>query len=86
MSEHRCRFPFAVLAVVLALPVSTAAQTPDAKPPHPTLEDLFRVKALGGLQVSPGRGEILYTVRTVNLQKNEANTDIWLLNLSELAD
>jgi len=62
-----------------------AAQGAASSAAHPTLEDLFKVKALGGLQVSPNGAAILYTVRTADLEKNQANTDVWLLTLPERA-
>jgi len=83
MPQRLCRFPFLVLATMLALPALAPAQAPDPGAAHPTLEDLFKVKGLGGVQVSPDGRQILYTVRTANLPKNEVNTDIWMLNLSE---
>src|SRR5574341_898409 len=52
---------------------------------HPTLEDVFKVKALGSAQVSPDGQQIVYTVRAADLEKNQANTDIWLFTLPERA-
>lgn len=78
--------PFGILALVLigaVLPATGRAQTSSARPVHPTLDDLFKVKALGGVQMSPDGQQVLYTVRMVDLEKNQANTDIWLLNLPD---
>lgn len=85
MSSRSSRLVSLALVSVLAAPSAADAQTPRPQAPHPTLEDLFQAKALGDVQVSPdGRG-ILYTARTVNLEKNQVNTDIWLLSLPERA-
>ncbi|MBI2536649.1 MAG: S9 family peptidase [Gemmatimonadetes bacterium] len=62
-----------------------AAQSTAAAGAHPTLEDLFKVKALGGVQMSPDGQQVLYTARVADLEKNQANTDIWLLTLPERA-
>jgi dipeptidyl aminopeptidase/acylaminoacyl peptidase len=85
MSPRSSRFAALALVAVLAIPVGAGAQAPGPQVKHPTLEDLFKVKALGGVEVSPDGRQILYTVRTVNLEKNEANADIWLLSLPERA-
>jgi dipeptidyl aminopeptidase/acylaminoacyl peptidase len=83
MSQHSSRFASLALVAVLAAPAGLGAQTPGPQVKHPTLEDLFTVRTLGGVQVSPDGEQIVYTVRTVSLEKNEANTDIWLLSLPE---
>ncbi len=83
MLQRFRRSSFLVLAITLALPAVLAGQARDSGVAHPSLEDLFKVKGLGSLQVSPDGREILYTVRQANLPKNEVNIDIWMLNLSE---
>jgi len=75
-------------AVVAGLGAASPALMGQAATPagaHPTLEDLFKVKALGGVQMSPDGQAVLYTVRTADLAKNQSNTDIWLLTLPERA-
>lgn len=71
------RLPLGWLALVLAA-VPAWAQREDR---HPTLDDLFKVAALGSVQVSPDGSRVLYTVRTADLEHNQTNTDIWLLTL-----
>lgn len=44
----------------------------------PTLEDLFRYQNIGDAELSPDGSMALYTLRTVDLEENEANIDIWL--------
>lgn len=51
--------------------------------PRPRLEDLFEVAALGSLAFSPDGRQLLYTVRTADLEKNTTNTDIWLIALPD---
>jgi dipeptidyl aminopeptidase/acylaminoacyl peptidase len=46
---------------------------------HPTLEDLFTVKSIGGVEVSPDGEAVLYTVTESILEENETNVDIWLI-------
>ncbi len=66
----------AVLATffVLVLTGPAAAQQQAA----PALEDLFRYQAIGDARVSPDGTMALYTLRSVDLDENEADTDVWL--------
>jgi dipeptidyl aminopeptidase/acylaminoacyl peptidase len=76
------------LIAAMAVPLPSHAQGAAVSAPstqHPALEDLFKAKALGGVEVSPDGQGVLYTVRTVDLAKNQANTDIWLLSLPQQA-
>ncbi len=85
MSQRQLGILALALIGVIALPAGAPAQGPAAPPSHPTLEDLFKAKALGGVQMSPDGQQVLYTVRTADLEKNQTNTDIWLLTLPERA-
>jgi dipeptidyl aminopeptidase/acylaminoacyl peptidase len=84
--SYRCLLSLFLLATA-ALPVPTLARGQDAPQPlqHPTLDDLFKTAILGDLQVAPDGRSVLYTVRTADLEKNEWNTDVWLLTLPERA-
>jgi len=73
------------MMAVAAVPARLVAQASAPSVAHPSLEDLFKVKALGGVQMSPDGRRILYTVRAADLEKNQPNTDIWLLTLPERA-
>src|SRR5690606_38485852 len=44
----------------------------------PSLEDLFRCGASGDAQLAPDGAMALYTLRSGDLEENEANTEIWL--------
>ena len=61
-----------VILALLLVGGSAAAQQP------PELEDLFEYQAIGGAVLSPGGDMALYTLRTMDLEENEADTDIWL--------
>jgi len=45
----------------------------------PTLENLFTVKGVGGVQVSPDGGAVLYQVNRSDLEANETDSDIWIV-------
>jgi dipeptidyl aminopeptidase/acylaminoacyl peptidase len=47
--------------------------------PSPTLEELFRVDALGDVQLSPDGTRVLYTRRVTDLDGNRNTTHIWLV-------
>lgn len=69
-----------VLAIIASV---TALQAQEG--PRPRLEDVFSVAALGGLTFSPDGRQLLYTVRTADLEKNTTNTDIWMIALPDRA-
>lgn len=66
------------VAALLAAAVPAAAQ----QQAGPSLEDLFRYRAIGDAQLSPDGAMALYTLRSVDLEENEANTDIWLAHIA----
>ena len=47
-----------------------------------TLEDIYRVASIGGLQVSPDGARAAYTVTTSDLPRAKRATHIWLMDLS----
>ena len=65
-----------VLALV-AIPIS--GQQAPSEDSGPTLEDLFTVNGVGGVQVSPDGQAVLYQVNSSDLEENETDTDIWML-------
>ncbi|MDA0330291.1 MAG: S9 family peptidase [Gemmatimonadetes bacterium] len=65
--------PFIVASTALAAQSSTGDQA------GPTLEDLFTVKQIGSVRVSPAGDAILYTVTEADLEANERDADIWLV-------
>jgi len=71
----------ALSAALVAAPVaaSVSAQQTPGDNGGPTLEDLFTVKGVGGVQVSPDGQAVLYQVNSSDLEENETDTDIWLL-------
>ena len=47
-----------------------------------TLEDLYRVRSIGDLQVSPDGTRAAYTVTTSDLPRGKRTTHIWLLEMA----
>ncbi len=49
--------------------------------PHPmTLDDAFRVKNVENPKVSPDGKYVLYTVSSVDMKKDQATTDLWMVS------
>lgn len=66
------RVLIAAALLCAALPAAAQQQT------GPTLEDLFDYQSIGDAHLSPDGTIVLYTLRTMDLEANEADTDIWL--------
>lgn len=67
-----------LLSLTFVTAASVMAQTPK---PHPmTLDDAFRVKNVGNVKVSPDGNWVLYTVSSVDLKKDDATTDLWMVS------
>ncbi len=68
-----------VVFVSLGLVKSTgvAAQSNVDEQAGPTLEDLFTVRQLGSVRVSPAGDAVLYTVTEADLEANERDSDIF---------
>ena len=47
-----------------------------------TLEDIYRVASIGGLQVSPDGARVAYTITTSDLPHAKRATHIWLMDLA----
>ncbi|HIF39021.1 MAG TPA: S9 family peptidase [Gemmatimonadetes bacterium] len=65
-------------------PTPTRAQQGSAGKSTTTLEDVFEVKNIGGVAMSPSGNEVLYTLNTVDLKENDSDTNIWLVRRSEI--
>ena len=48
-----------------------------------TIEDLYKIKSVGDVQISNNGKEVLFTVTKHNLKKGESNSDIFLLDLTD---
>ncbi len=46
-----------------------------------TIEDLYRVKSVSDIHVSPDGGRILYTVGTPDLARARRTSQIWMMNM-----
>lgn len=46
-----------------------------------TLEDIYRIKGINGLSISPGGDKLLFSVTSYDLKKGKRNSEIHLLNL-----
>lgn len=73
------KFSVSAVTVITFLAVPVSGQQTPADNGGPSLEDLFTVKGLGGVQVSPDGQAVLYQVNTSDLEENEADTEIWML-------
>src|SRR5207248_1336986 len=62
--------------VVLFVAAAVAAQPKRAF----TIEDLYRVKGLGDLSLSPDRRMLLFTVTTSDLPRAKRSTKIWTMD------
>lgn len=79
MSSTRIGTITLALSMVLVTATGVAAQSAPGDRAGPTLEDLFTVKQIRSVQVSPGGDAVLYTVTEADLEANERDTDIWLV-------
>jgi dipeptidyl aminopeptidase/acylaminoacyl peptidase len=73
------RLPVTATAILTFVAAPAYGQQVEAGNSGPTIEDLFTVKRLGSVRVSPDGQAVLYTVNSTDLEENETNTDIWLL-------
>ena len=73
------RFPVSAATILALFAGQVAGQEAAADNGGPTLEDLFTVKSLGSVEVSPDGQAVLYTVNRADLNENETDTDIWML-------
>lgn len=70
------RNPFVAASLVLGLAGSLSAQ--QRRPV--TIDDLMRIKTVTDAEISPDGSRILYVVSVPNVEKNEHNSDIWLVS------
>ena len=69
------RLTLSLLVVLLiALPLRAA----DGKRPM-TIDDLFRFQRVADPQISPDGKHVVYTVASVDLEKNQTTTSLWLV-------
>src|SRR5262245_16642883 len=68
-----------VLAAALALAASLAALTPVAAEPRPiALDDLYALKEVSGVQISPDGKWVAYEVETVDAKRDKHDTDLYM--------
>lgn len=70
------------ISLALYNPISVETQQQIASKSFPDLENVFEVKNINSVAVSPSGSEILYTLNSVDLQENDSNVDIWLIRKS----
>ena len=74
-------FRMALSAVALASTAMVLAPPLAAQTPRPLeIEDQYLIKRVGSPQVSPDGEWVAYTVSTTNLEKDESNTQIWMVS------
>jgi dipeptidyl aminopeptidase/acylaminoacyl peptidase len=67
------RFRILILALLAAVPLAAA------RSPHPFgLDDLGRMKRVSDPEISPDGGWVAYTVRSVNVQEDKGDADLWM--------
>jgi dipeptidyl aminopeptidase/acylaminoacyl peptidase len=66
----------------VALLAATGAQ---AAPRGFTIDDLVRLERVGSPALSPDATRVIYTVRSTNMEKNKGNTQLWMLDLRNVA-
>jgi len=70
------RFRTLILAFLAAAPLAATASAPT---PHPFgLDDLGRMKRVSDPEISPDGGWVAYTVRSVSVQEDKGDTDLWM--------
>ncbi len=63
-------------ALILTLPVAAAEKRAF------TIEDLYKLKGVSGLSLSPDGSRLLFQVSTQDLRKAKRNTQVWMLDLA----
>ena len=58
-----------------------AASSAVAAPRGFAVEDLVRLERVGSPALSPDASRVVYTVRSTNMEKNKANTQLWMIDL-----
>ena len=65
-----------LLIILIALPLGAAQAQKRAF----TIEDLYRIKSIGDVHLSPDGKTIVYTVSTPDLARSRRTTQIWLVD------
>lgn len=66
-----------LLFIILLVPASVFSQDK-----HPlTVDDLWAMKRIGSFDLSPDNKEIVFDETTYSMEKNEGNSDIYLINI-----
>ena len=68
-------FCIAFVSIVVFPPLSRAGQSP--APRAITVDDLFQIRDVGDPQISPDAQWVAYTVKTLSLKDDKAETRIW---------
>jgi len=72
-----------LLVVFIFLPLLTA-QVTDTLPRHPfSVHDLVNMRRISEPKISPDGKQIVYVLRTTDLEANKGKTDLWLMNLDD---
>lgn len=71
------------LPLLLGSPGAAGAQQSDLPSVSPVLENVFEVKSIGGVAMSPSGNALLYTLNTVDLDGNKSDANLWLITAAE---
>jgi dipeptidyl aminopeptidase/acylaminoacyl peptidase len=70
------------LGIAMALPSGALAAIAAASEPHPfTVHDLLAMQRISDPQVSPDGTQVLFTLRTTDLDANAGRNDLWLVGV-----
>lgn len=70
---------FVTLGLAVHDPSMAKGQSTDGLNSFPSLENVFEVRGINAVTMSPSGQEILYTLNTVDLSGNDSDTDIWMV-------
>ncbi|HEY0672231.1 MAG TPA: hypothetical protein VGD27_08200, partial [Longimicrobiales bacterium] len=68
-----------IVIIVAALGILTVPLAAQQRRPI-KVEDFARIKSVGDPQVSPDGGWVAYTVSSINLAKDNSDTDVWMVS------
>lgn len=70
-------------SLVVGDPGEVGAQQSNPSHIAPVLENVFEVRNIGGVTMSPLGNGLLYTLNTIDLDENDSDVNIWLISTTE---
>lgn len=78
--KNMTKITMMLLLIAALLPGLLSGQEADKRPF--TIADIYKIKGVSGLSLSPDGQKLLFTVTTYELEKGQRNSDIYLMNLA----